>query len=74
MATKVRFNAGELRSEMMKRDVDQLYLAELIGRGVTSVSLRMNGHVSWMLDECYKILDVFDLPASDLPRVFPPVA
>lgn len=74
MANKVKFNARVLRAEMLKRDIDQIYLAELIGRGVTSVSHRMNGHQPWCLDECYKILNVFDLPASDLPRLFPPVA
>lgn len=63
---------AKLRAAMVEADVDGRYLARKLGRGTAYVSIRMMGHESWELDECYTILDLLRIPYDKLAEYFPP--
>lgn len=60
-----------LRWYMLDADVDTEWLARKLGMSRQSLSLRFNNKVAWRLDEMYKILDILNLPYTELGNCFP---
>ena len=63
---------SELREEMKKNDIGQAYLAKLLHVSGTYVSLRINGKMSWSLEDSYKILEILRIPPEQIYYYFPP--
>lgn len=61
-----------LRKELKHQDIDNRYLAKLLGRSVPCVSQRLNARQSWTLDEAYALLKALSLPYEKLHVLFPP--
>lgn len=47
-------------------------MAKSLGKSVSSLNARFNGHQQWELGEMYAILDMLDIPPEELPLYFPP--
>ena len=60
-----------LRGELMKNDIDQAYLCELLGRSQTYLTQRFTGRRSWEQDEMYFLLDLLLIPHDQLHLYFP---
>jgi len=45
-------------------------MAAMVGLSAASFSLRKHGAINWELDKCYRILDILDIPRTELPRYF----
>lgn len=46
-------------------------LARQLAIGVATLSSRLNGHLPWLKDEMYKILEIFNVPEEHMHIVFP---
>ena len=62
---RLRFELGEL-------DIDQVTLAEKLGRGDSYISGRMNGKGSWSLWEAFEMMRLLDVPLEQIADYFPP--
>ncbi len=60
-----------IRELMMKYEIDQITLAEILGRCIAYVSQRMTAKKPWDLDDMYKIMDTFSIPYSQMHIYFP---
>ena len=45
-----------LRARLGMMDLDLKHLARKINRGSTYVSLRLNGHATWAIEDCLKMM------------------
>ena len=61
----------ELRAEMVRHGYDGRRLAKVLGCTPMTVSNRLTGKVPWTSREMYILMDLFDLPYSELNRFFP---
>ena len=61
---RLRFELGEL-------DIDQVTLAEKLGRGDRYISGRMNGKGSWSLWEAFEMMRIIGAPLSKIEQYFP---
>ncbi len=43
-----------------------------LGKSVGAINARFNGHQQWELDDMYSILEMLDIPLTELPIYFPP--
>lgn len=62
----------KLRRALRDMDVDEPYLAELLGRSVSYVSTRMMGLGPWTIDEVYKMLEIINEPPRRMHMYFTP--
>lgn len=53
---------NNLRGRMCMFDVDQTHLARLLKRGSTYVSLRLNGHALWSMEDALTMMKAFHIP------------
>ena len=61
----------ELRAVMVRHGYNGHTLAEAIGVSPNTVSSSLCGKRAWTSNEMYKIMDLFKLPYSLLPIIFP---
>lgn len=61
----------ELRAVMVRHGYNGQLLAEAIGVSPNTVSSSLCGKRPWTSDEMYMIMDLFHLPYSLLPVIFP---
>ena len=61
----------ELRAVMVLNGYNGEQLAEAIGVSKNTISASLCGRRPWTSDEMYKIMDLFRLPYSLLPVIFP---
>lgn len=61
----------ELRAEMVRHGYDGRRLAEVLGISNVTLSLKLCGKSPWTSREMYILMDLFDLPYSELNRFFP---
>lgn len=66
-----------LRLKMYDQDVTQEDIAQHIARvldntcSISHISDLFNGRSSWRMDEAYAVLDLFNVPHSELHKYFP---
>lgn len=60
-----------LREYISQQDMTCEMLAEEIGIGKSTMSLKMNSHLHWTVDEMWKIMDALCIPANEMHKVFP---
>jgi DNA-binding Xre family transcriptional regulator len=60
----------ELFEIMKNKGIKSENLALSIGLSPASFSLRKHGNVPWELEKCYQILDILEIPRSDIARYF----
>lgn len=63
---------AELRRILRSKDIDQILLADELGRCTAYISQRMTNKADWDLQDMYKILELINYPAEQLSRLFPP--
>ena len=61
-----------LRSKLKAAGIDQIYLAEKLGRSISYVSSRFRGVGGWASDEMYHIMDWIGESYENLHLIFPP--
>lgn len=64
-----RFSA--LRAELARIDCSQEEFAFEIKRSLPYISLRMNGHKPWDMDDVYRALKFLQLPPEQMAFYFP---
>lgn len=69
MKQQKRFKA--LRDELFRIECSQEELAIGIKRSVPYVSLRMNGHKPWDMDDVYRIIGFLQIPPEQMHTYFP---
>lgn len=57
---------GNVRAEMARRGISQATLGEWIGKSQASLSLRLNGHVAFTIDELVAIAAALEVPLTTL--------
>jgi DNA-binding Xre family transcriptional regulator len=62
--------SSELIEIMKNKGIKSENLALSIGLSPASFSLRKHGNVPWELEKCYQILDILEIPRSDIARYF----
>ena len=63
----------ELKRVMRKKHITQQDLKTVLGlKSLSSVSHRFTGNIQWGMDEAYAVLELLDLPASEIYTYFPP--
>lgn len=55
---------------MRKQGFTNENMAAMVGLSAASFSLRKHGVINWELDKCYRILDILNIPRTELPRYF----
>ena len=55
---------------MRRKRITNENMAAMIGLSGASFSLRKHGNINWELDKVYQILDILEIPRSDMPRYF----
>ena len=55
---------------MRKQGFTNENMAAMVGLSAASFSLRKHGVINWELDKCYRILDILEIPRTELPRYF----
>lgn len=63
---------ARLRFELMERDIDQITLAEMLKRGDSYISDRMNGKGSWTLWEALEMMRIIEAEPEEIITYFPP--
>jgi DNA-binding Xre family transcriptional regulator len=61
---------SELFAIMKNKGITSENLALTVGLSPASFSLRKHGNVSWELEKCFQILDILEIPRSDIARYF----
>lgn len=61
-----------LRSLMCGEDINQEYLASLVGRSTTYISDRITGKRPWDFDTMCRIIDELKIPRDQIFLYFPP--
>lgn len=62
----------ELKKEFYAQKIKYSDIAEMIGRSIAYVSLRMEGKAKWTIDDCYLILIFIQAPEEKIYFYFPP--
>ncbi len=60
-----------LRRLLHDLDIDQTYLAEIMGYSTTYISNRFLGKYAWTLDDQYKLMEIVNWPAERMHELFP---
>jgi transcriptional regulator with XRE-family HTH domain len=60
--------AAEIRAEMGRQQKSQEDLADVLGTARSVISLRLNGHRPFKLDEVQRLADYFGVPITALIR------
>lgn len=60
-----------IRAKLVEVDIDQKYLAELLGISISSVSRSLNNERPWLQTEQYKFMDEFNIPYCEMHLYFP---
>lgn len=61
---------SKLRFVLDENDIDNEYLADLVGHKPRYVSDRMTGKRSWTIEEAVLICDLCHIPLAQLPEYF----
>lgn len=61
-----------LREGLKARGIDQLFLAQKLGRSISYVSSRFRGVDGWTSREMYQIMEWIGEPEERLHVIFPP--
>lgn len=64
---------AKLRGAMVAADVDATHLARALRVSVKHVSMLLNGHARWRLDDAYAALDTLHIDKTLLVEYFPPM-
>lgn len=64
---------AKLRGAMVAADVDATHLARALRVSVKHVSMLLNGHARWRLDDAYAALDTLHIDKALLVEYFPPM-
>ena len=59
---------------MSENDIDNKYLAQMLGRQVRYLSQRMTGQRSWTIEEAVQICDLLHIPLEQLPELIVKIA
>lgn len=59
-----------LRGRMCMHGIDQKHLARLLKRGPTYVSLRLNGHALWDMQDALTMMQAFGIPREQFLDFF----
>lgn len=59
-----------LRGQMCMHGIDQKHLARLLKRGPTYVSLRLNGHALWDMQDALTMMQAFGIPREQFLDFF----
>jgi len=62
---------AELRAKLTKEGYEHEYFCGLVGISRATLSLRLNGHRPWQLDEMYAVMKVLRIPHSQMHVYFP---
>lgn len=61
---------AKLKARMFERDVRQVDLVPVLGRGIAYISTRLNAHKPWNTDEMQRIGELLDIPQTEWPDYF----
>lgn len=59
-----------LRGRMCMHGIDQKHLARMLKRGPTYVSLRLNGHALWDMQDALTMMQAFGIPREQFLDFF----
>ena len=60
-----------LRTKLFEADINQIYLAELMGRSETYITNRMTCKYPWSQQDMYFIMDLLKITYSEMYIYFP---
>ena len=60
----------KLKALMYEKEIRQIDLAPVIGRGIAYISSRLNGHEPWNCEEMVKIGELLEIPREKLLEYF----
>jgi transcriptional regulator with XRE-family HTH domain len=60
----------DITNIMRSKGITNENLAAMIGLSAASFSLRKHGHVPFEIQKAYQILDILEIPRSDIARYF----
>lgn len=63
---------AKLRGELTAREISHEDFSKGIGLCKSALSLRLNNHRQWCLDEMYASMDFLGLPYTEMSEYFPP--
>ena len=61
---------AKLKNLLFERELTQDDAAEVLGRGTTYVSRRMNGHEPWNFDDAEKLGGLLEIPRAEWADYF----
>ena len=61
----------KLRARMLEFGVDRKTIANELGVALNTIDCRFSGRNQWRIDECYKVLDLLDIPKDQISEYFP---
>jgi len=62
---------NQLRTQLANADIDQIYLAQCIGKSPTYITNRMTGRYPWTARDMYQIMDILHWPYERMYELFP---
>lgn len=57
---------------MREKKIKAGYLAAWVGISTSSLSKRLNGVITWNINECYAVLDALEVDHKEITKYFPP--
>lgn len=61
-----------LRKALFCADITQEYLAKQLGCCPDTITNMLHNKTPWRLTYCYKVLEMLNVPYTELPKYFPP--
>lgn len=65
-----RFDYGKLRERIRDKQATQTDLANALNLSKKTISLKMNGKISWKQEEIFKLLQFLDIPNEQVSDYF----
>ena len=65
-----RFDYGKLRERIRDKQATQTDLANALNLSKKTISLKMNGKISWKQEEIFKLLQFLDIPSEQVSDYF----
>ena len=62
----------ELKCLMLREDVTQDDIKDIVGKSRSYVTSRMCGQAPWNMDEVYAICEALNINLAEIPKYFPP--
>ena len=63
-------NSDLIMERMKATGIDQTYISEKMKVAQSTLSLKINNHRAFTIEEMFKLSEILDIPGSDLHKFF----